>query len=108
LATNLVKKGLKLARINTSELLNGINLAVKDIEAHIEVKEKTSIKDLRNIANISLNYNPELARLIVNAVEASGDYGLITIEKSNLTTSSLEKKEGYSFICLLSFSLLSL
>ena len=53
-----------------------------------------SDEDLRRVANISVNNEPELADLIVRAMKAVGDHGTVTVDEAKGFESSLEVVDG--------------
>ena len=54
----------------------------------------SSDEDLRRVANISVNNEPDLAELIVEAIKAVGDHGTVTVDEAKGFDSSLEVVDG--------------
>jgi len=75
---------------------NGIKDATNFLCSEIE-KNAVPIKsdeDLRRVANISVNNEPDLAELIVEAIKAVGDHGTVTVDEAKGFDSSLEVVDG--------------
>ncbi|MBN1645637.1 chaperonin GroEL [Candidatus Woesearchaeota archaeon] len=97
----IVTEGLKniTAGSNPVEIRRGIDLAAKrtieSIQAEtIEVKDKQKIMQ---VATISANNDPEVGKLIADAMEKVGNNGVITVEEAKSTETSLELVEGMQF-----------
>jgi len=101
LATEMVREGLKEIRqgSNAVEIKNSIDKTVKQV---IEYIKKISIdidseEQVKQVATISGNNDPEVGSLIASAVEKVGREGVITIEESKSGETSLEVVEGMQF-----------
>ena len=101
LATEMVREGLKEIRqgSNAVEIKNSIDKTVKQV---IEYIKKISIdidseEQVKQVATISGNNDPEVGNLIASAVEKVGREGVITIEESKTGETSLEVVEGMQF-----------
>jgi len=101
LATEMVREGLKEIRqgSNAVEIKNSIDKTVKQF---IEYIKKISIdidseEQVKQVATISGNNDPEVGNLIASAVEKVGREGVITIEESKSGETSLEVVEGMQF-----------
>jgi chaperonin GroEL len=101
LATEMVRAGLKEIRqgSNAVEIKNSIDKTVKQV---IEYIKKISIdidseEQVKQVATISGNNDPEVGNLIASAVEKVGREGVITIEESKSGETSLEVVEGMQF-----------
>ena len=101
LATEMVREGLKEIRqgSNAVEIKNSIDKTVKQV---IEYIKKISIdidseEQVKQVATISGNNDPEVGNLIASAVEKVGREGVITIEESKSGETSLEVVEGMQF-----------
>lgn len=54
----------------------------------------SSDEELLRVANISVNNEPELAKLIVDALKAVGDHGTVTVDEAKGFQSSLDVVDG--------------
>lgn len=84
-------------RVNTISLKRGIDKAT---EAVVEELKKysvksSSLKTLRNIANISTNGDAEITKLVVEAITKVGKIGSIKIEETEEVKSSVVVEKGY-------------
>lgn len=100
LAQAIVKEGLKnlAAGSNPMILQKGIKRAVeKTVEslknASVKIEDKESIA---NVASISAG-DPEIGKLISDAMEKVGNDGVITVEESKSMGTTLEVVEGMQF-----------
>ncbi len=96
----IVREGLKnvAAGANPLALKRGIEKAVdaavdKIREMAIPVEDRKAIEE---VATISAN-DPEIGRLIADAMEKVGKEGIITVEESKGLETELEFVEGYQF-----------
>ncbi|BCW98500.1 MAG: 60 kDa chaperonin 1 [Armatimonadota bacterium] len=100
LAQAIVREGLKnvAAGANPQAVKRGIEKAVEAAVAHIS-KVATPVKDrsaIAQVATISAN-DPTIGELIAEAMEKVGKDGVITVEESKGTQTSLELVEGMQF-----------
>jgi chaperonin GroEL len=100
LAQAIVREGLKnvAAGANPQAVKRGIEKAVEAAVAHIS-KVATPVKDrsaIAQVATISAN-DPTIGDLIAEAMEKVGKDGVITVEESKGTQTSLELVEGMQF-----------
>ncbi len=100
LAQAIVREGLKnvAAGANPLALKRGIEKAV---EAAVEKIKAMAIsvedrKAIEEVATISAN-DPEIGKLIADAMEKVGKEGIITVEESKGLETELEFVEGYQF-----------
>lgn len=100
LAQAIIKAGLQnvTAGANPMFIKKGIDLARKAVvefikEKSIPVKDKTAISQ---VAAISAN-DPEIGELIASAMDEVGKDGVITVEESKGTETSVEFVEGMQF-----------
>ena len=100
LAQSMIKTGLQnvTAGANPMVIKNGIRRASKAAvefirDAAIPVKDKIAIGQ---VASISAN-DPEIGDLIANAMDEVGKDGVITVEESKGTETSVEFVEGMQF-----------
>ena len=100
LAQAIVREGLKnvAAGANPLALKRGIEKAV---EAAVEKIKALAIpvedrKAIEEVATISAN-DPEVGKLIADAMEKAGKEGIITVEESKSLETELKFVEGYQF-----------
>ncbi|HET6486494.1 MAG TPA: chaperonin GroEL, partial [Spirochaetia bacterium] len=101
LAYAMIKEGLKAvaAGINPMDIKRGISkavdIAVEDIKkSSKDIKEK---EEIAQVASISANNDPEIGKLIADAMEKVGKDGVITVEESKSLETNLEVVEGMQF-----------
>ena len=98
LANAIFQEGLKAlaAGHELTEIRAGIRSATESVIQKIKEQSKPvkSSKDLKRVANISVNGEESLAVLIVDALEAVGDFGSVTVDEAKGFESSLEVVEG--------------
>lgn len=97
----MVEGGVKLIATGASPIgvKRGIDKAVEVIVKEIEkmaipVKDNT---DIKNIATVSASGDEAIGNLIADAMEKVGKSGVITIEESKTTDTSIELVEGMQF-----------
>ncbi len=101
LAHAIIKDGLRnvAAGSNPMELKRGIEKAVK--AAVNEIKEfsisLSKPEEVAQIATISANNDPEIGKLISDAMERVGKDGVITVEEAKSLETHLEVVEGMQF-----------
>ena len=101
LAHAILEEGIKKIAdgSNPVEIKKGIDEAVNTVnnalsKMAIDVTEDTQIKE---VATISGNNDPEIGNLISNAIDKVGREGIVTIEESKTGETSLEVVEGMQF-----------
>lgn len=98
LANALYQEGLKAlsAGHGLREIKQGMLAASKELCEEVQNASTpvSSDDDLRKVANISVNHEPELADLIVKAIKAVGDHGTVTVDEAKGFDSSLEVVDG--------------
>ena len=101
LAQAAVKEGLKniAAGANPIEIKRGIDLAVKEVvkvlkDRSMDVKGREKIEQ---VGTISANNDPEIGKLIADAMEKVGYKGVITVEEAKSLETNLEVVEGMQF-----------
>ncbi len=99
LAGALINKGIEKIEAehkNTVEIKRGIDTCIKDVVQYLEEQstEITNQDQLRQVATISGNNDPEVGELITSAMEDVGQEGIITIEESRTGETYLETVEG--------------
>ena len=101
LAQSIIHEGLKnvTAGANPMGIKRGIEKAVKvvvDQIAKISKKIETA-EEITNIASISANNDPEIGKLIADAMDKVGKDGVITVEEAKSMETELEVVEGMQF-----------
>ena len=101
LAQAIYREGIKFvtAGNNPTKLKKGIDLAVAKINeelSNISKKIETS-EDIANVGTISGNNEPEIGKMIADAMGKVGNNGVITIEESKTGFTELNVVEGMQF-----------
>ncbi|ACX51333.1 chaperonin GroEL [Ammonifex degensii KC4] len=100
LAQAIVREGMKnvTAGANPIMLKRGIEKAVERVVEELKkiAKPVESKEAIEQVASISAN-DPEIGRLIAEAMEKVGKDGVITVEESKGITTTLEVVEGMNF-----------
>ena len=101
LAHSILEEGINkiVDGSNPVEIKKGIDEAVETVksrltEMSVDITEDSQIKE---VATISGNNDPEIGNLISNAIEKVGREGIVTIEESKTGETSLEVVEGMQF-----------
>lgn len=102
LAQKIVNGGLTLLNNNANavEIKREIDIAVKDVITALRenVKENISNEDqIHQVATISANNDPEVGKLIAEAIGKVGRDGVVHIEESKTGETFLETVEGMQF-----------
>jgi chaperonin GroEL len=101
LAQSIIREGLKnvTAGANPMGIKRGIEKAVKAAVEQIEKMSKKieSADEISNIAAISANNDPEIGKLIADAMDKVGKDGVITVEEAKSMETHLEVVEGMQF-----------
>ncbi len=102
LAQALITVGLKniTAGANPMDVKRGIDKAVEKVIAHLKSQAKVIGDDLNKIeqvARVSANDDEEIGKLIAEAMGKVHKEGVITVEESKGTTTSVEVVEGMQF-----------
>jgi chaperonin GroEL len=102
LAQSIINVGLKniTAGANPMDIKRGIDKAVEKVVAHIKSQAKVigdDLKKIEQVARISANDDEEIGRLIAEAMGKVHKEGVITVEESKGTTTSVEVVEGMQF-----------
>jgi chaperonin GroEL len=101
LTAALVENGIKFisAGVSPIDIKRGMDKAVEVVTQYIE-KEAIPVKgdaEIRNIAAVSASGNKEIGDLIGEAMSKVGKNGVITIEESKGTETTIELVEGMQF-----------
>ncbi len=101
LAQAIVKEGAKsvAAGANPMDLKRGVDLAVNAVVKELKAKAKkvTSSDEIAQVGTISANGDPEIGRMIAEAMQKVGNEGVITVEEAKSLESELEVVEGMQF-----------
>jgi chaperonin GroEL len=101
IATEIVKAGLKEIRqgYNAVEIKNEIDKIVLEVIQEIKdmAIEISSEEQIKQVATISGNNDPEVGNLIATAIDKVGREGVVTIEESKTGETALEVVEGMQF-----------
>ena len=101
LAQAIIEEGLKhvTAGVNPMYLKRGLDKATRVIvdKIHEYSKEIKSNEEIAQIASISANNDPEIGKLIAEAMASVGKEGIINIEEAKSIDTGLEKVEGMQF-----------
>jgi len=102
LAQSIINVGLKniTAGANPMDIKRGIDKAVDKVIKHLASQAKVIGDDLdkiEQVARISANDDPEIGKLIAEAMSKVHKEGVITVEESKGTTTSVEVVEGMQF-----------
>jgi chaperonin GroEL len=101
LAQAIYREGAKIvaAGHNPMELKRGIDKAVEAVIAELK-KISKPIKDQKEVAQvgtISANNDPNIGKIIAEAMEKVGKEGVITVEESKTAETNLDVVEGMQF-----------
>src|SRR5690349_19027757 len=101
LAHAIVREGAKsvAAGGNPMDLKRGVDSAVNAIVNELKAKAKkvTSSEEIAQVGTISANGDPEIGRMIAEAMQKVGNEGVITVEEAKSLGSELEVVEGMQF-----------
>lgn len=101
LAREIYSRGLsELENSNAVEIKRGIDIATKEVVKYLREnysKEVTEEEQIKQVATISGNNDPEVGNLIATAMDKVGRDGLVTIEESKTGETYLETVEGMQF-----------
>jgi chaperonin GroEL len=101
LAQNMIKAGLRnvTAGANPMGIKRGIEKTVKvAVEEIVKISKKIeTAEEIANIAAISANNDPEIGKLIADAMDKVGKDGVITVEEAKSMDTTLEVVEGMQF-----------
>jgi chaperonin GroEL len=101
LAQAIFREGLKnvTAGANPMELKRGIDKAVEVLVDELKALSTPSAgkKEIAQVASISANNDPEIGKLIADAMEKVGKDGVITVEEAKGLETTLETVDGMQF-----------
>src|SRR4026208_759220 len=101
LAHAIVREGAKsvAAGGNPMDLKRGVDSAVTAVVNELKAKAKkvTSSEEIAQVGTISANGDPEIGRMIAEAMQKVGNEGVITVEEAKSQESELEVVEGMQF-----------
>jgi len=101
LAEAIFKAGLRQleAGVAPIPMKRGVDQAVAAIKVRLaEMSKKVDgIEDLKNVASISANNDPEIGGIIADAMSAVGRDGVITVDQSSTLETTIEIVEGLQF-----------
>ena len=101
LAYALVREGLKsvAAGMTPIEIKRGIDKAVAVAVEEIKKNAKPvkGADDVTHIATISANNDPEIGKMLADAIEKVGKDGVITVEESKNMDTTVDTVEGMQF-----------
>ncbi|MCS7306934.1 MAG: chaperonin GroEL [Aquificaceae bacterium] len=101
LAQAIFTEGLKAiaSGANPMDLKRGIDKAVEKVVKEIKAQsiQVGGRKEIEQVATISANNDPEIGRIIADAMEAVGKDGVITVEESKSAQTTLETVQGMQF-----------
>ena len=97
----IIEEGLKhvTAGVNPMYLKRGLAKATKQVidKIHDLSKPISNQDEVAKIATISANNDPEIGKLIAEAMETVGNEGIINVEEAKSIETTLEKVEGMQF-----------
>ena len=97
LAQSIIHEGLKAIDSNANPVMmkDGINKAVEVVTEFIKDKS-VEVDDtmLEQVATVSAGNNPEIGKLIADAIKQVGKDGVVTVEESNTIGTTLKSAEG--------------
>ncbi len=101
LAEAIFEEGLKnlAAGANASDLKRGIERAVEAVVADVRrMASKVKSRDeVANVGRIAANNDPEIGKMIAEAMDKVGKEGVITIEEGKSLTTEVKIVEGMQF-----------
>ena len=101
LAQAIFTEGLKAiaSGANPMDLKRGIDKAVEKVIEQIKALSipVSGRKEIEQVATISANNDPEIGKIIADAMEAVGKDGVITVEESKSAQTTLETVQGMQF-----------
>jgi len=101
LAQSIVREGMKYVAsgMNPMDLKRGIDQAVSIVVAELKKISRpcSSSREVAQIGSISANTDPEVGKIIADAMDKVGKEGVITVEDGKSLDNELELVEGMQF-----------
>ncbi len=101
LAQSIIREGSKLvvAGYDPMELKRGIDLATLEVTEELKKLNRPveGKKEIAQVGTISTNNDYEIGEILANAMDKVGKEGVITIEESKISETTLEIVEGMKF-----------
>src|ERR1043165_2649325 len=100
-AEAIYAEGLKVitAGANPNQVKRGIESAVSSIVAELQSMSKKveSSKEIAQVGTVSANNDPEIGKIIAQAMDKVGKDGVITVEEGKSLNTEVELVEGMQF-----------
>jgi chaperonin GroEL len=101
LAHAMVREGVKAvaAGMNPMDLKRGVDMAVIAVVKDIEKRSKkvSTNDEIAQVGTISANGDPEIGRMLAEAMKKVGNDGVITVEEAKSLETELDVVEGMQF-----------
>jgi chaperonin GroEL len=101
LAHAMVREGVRAvaAGLNPMDLKRGIDIAVEAIVADVKKRAKpvSTNDEIAQVGTISANGDPEIGRMLADAMKRVGNEGVITVEEAKSLETELDVVEGMQF-----------
>src|ERR1700755_2047354 len=101
LAHAMVREGVKAvaAGMNPMDLKRGVDMAVNAVVKDIEKRSKkvSTNDEIAQVGTISANGDPEIGRMLAEAMQKVGNEGVITVEEAKSLETELDVVEGMQF-----------
>ncbi len=101
LAQSIVREGAKAvaAGMNPMDLKRGVDMAVEAVVKDLASKAKkvTTNDEIAQVGTISANGDPEIGRMLAEAMQKVGNEGVITVEEAKSLETELDVVEGMQF-----------
>ena len=101
LAHAMVREGVRAvaAGMNPMDLKRGIDLAVEAVVGDIKKRSKkvSTNDEIAQVGTISANGDPEIGRMLAEAMKKVGNEGVITVEEAKSLDTELDVVEGMQF-----------
>src|SRR5215217_7679757 len=101
LAAAIVREGAKsvAAGMNPMDLKRGVDLAVEAVVKDLQSRTKkvTTSEEIAQVGTISSNGDPEIGRMLAEAMQKVGNEGVITVEEAKSLATELDVVEGMQF-----------
>src|SRR6266699_1950346 len=101
LAHAIVREGVKAvaAGMNPMDLKRGVDMAVDAVVKDIQKRSKkvSTNDEIAQVGTISANGDPEIGRMLAEAMKKVGNEGVITVEEAKSLATELDVVEGMQF-----------